>query len=488
MGNFPVLSALNIIGTPIDEELRWSETTGEAAAGFELGSVSEHSYRNTALIDGWTFEPKSGKWYKRFNRPPRIYYADESENKRLTEIRVLREEMFGNDVIPADQDPDVIDGWLYQRNQGLWSKTVLTPGSEGTPKTTVIHPDPKTVALLDQQRQTRMPDRAGAAPSPPAVAAPATTGAPPQAPRRAPPEASSPARRSEAPPSIPGGRLSQVAGSAGAESPGATGPVASPQTAVAASGSPMPDPGPLAAGLTAVGPEDPAGSGIGAELARSAAPAATRRWDQSWAALTDAGGTWPAGHPGPGELRSLPTSLESAMRLMPAWHEPASLEPAAFGPPSRPRVSEAAVEGSGPPPASPAKPPYEGLPVLWESPGLTVFDMSSVPMPKLGTQPEAYPGGSGAEPSVGGRWSDTTAETMTPDAMRRIAREVVLEALDAQARKPRAFSREELRIITRAVFDRMDELADRPATGRAGFDGRMSKQFVSTYNPRGLRW
>ncbi len=138
---------------------------------------------------------------------------------------------------------------------------------------------------------------------------------------------------------------------------------------------------------------------------------------------------------------------------------------------------------TGPAAAAP-KLPYEGLPVLWQGRGLTVFDMSAVPMPKLGTPPEVSPV---AESRVGGR-SQTTAKPLTSDDIRAIVREVVLDALEEQARRPRVFSREELRIITRAVFDRMDELADRPATGRAGFDGRMSKQFVSTYNPRGLRW
>ena len=35
---------------------------------------------------------------------------------------------------------------------------------------------------------------------------------------------------------------------------------------------------------------------------------------------------------------------------------------------------------------------------------------------------------------------------------------------------------------SRAVFDRLDEISDRPATGRAGFDGRMSPQYISTYD------
>jgi hypothetical protein len=67
-------------------------------------------------------------------------------------------------------------------------------------------------------------------------------------------------------------------------------------------------------------------------------------------------------------------------------------------------------------------------------------------------------------------------------AMAEDIRAIVREELAEQASRPRRFSRDELRIITRAVFDRLDELADRPATGRSGFDGRMSPQFISTYD------
>jgi len=61
-------------------------------------------------------------------------------------------------------------------------------------------------------------------------------------------------------------------------------------------------------------------------------------------------------------------------------------------------------------------------------------------------------------------------------------RAMIREEFEELAARPRRFSRDELRIITRAVFDRLDELADRPATGRSGFDGRMSPQFISTYD------
>jgi hypothetical protein len=72
------------------------------------------------------------------------------------------------------------------------------------------------------------------------------------------------------------------------------------------------------------------------------------------------------------------------------------------------------------------------------------------------------------------------------------SQELILGALQeyeqAKIQQPHDFSQDELRIIIRAVLDHLNDLADRPATGRSGFDGRMSKQFVSTYNPRGLRW
>jgi hypothetical protein len=129
----------------------------------------------------------------------------------------------------------------------------------------------------------------------------------------------------------------------------------------------------------------------------------------------------------------------------------------------------------------------EGLPVRWSgsvrgqngaaSVAYTFYDASSVSnimMPQL-SLPSGR-AGTGTPPAAASQADGPSA--LTAEDIRAIVREELAE----QAARPRRFSRDELRIITRAVFDRLDELADRPATGRSGFDGRMSPQFISTYD------
>jgi len=135
--------------------------------------------------------------------------------------------------------------------------------------------------------------------------------------------------------------------------------------------------------------------------------------------------------------------------------------------------------------AATPKLPHEGLPVLWTIKGkdgtVTVFDPSSVEMPRLLTRAEKPRALQEQQQEQERAAAAARAEAGGPptiDEIWAIARAAAAE----QAARPREFSRDELATITRAVFDRLDEISDRPATGRAGFDGRMSPQYISTYD------
>jgi len=172
----------------------------------------------------------------------------------------------------------------------------------------------------------------------------------------------------------------------------------------------------------------------------------------------------------------------------PATSTPAS--PSAPVPAPTGKSEAAPVDSGGTAPvekmaAATPKLPHEGLPVLWTIKGkdgtVTVFDTSSVEMPRLLTRAEKLRALQEQQQEQERAAAAARAEAGGPptiDEIWAIARAAAAE----QAARPREFSRDELATITRAVFDRLDEISDRPATGRAGFDGRMSPQYISTYD------
>ena len=430
-------------------------------------------------IEGWSYQPYCGQWWMR--SPPdagssptggpwspdtrTVRVADEKMACQLNGIRALRlkkaadrqarASAAGPAPAPASTDdqtlsPDLIEGWSYQVFDGKWLKCRPLPDVDGFPNGEVIYADEQTSCWLSGIRAERL----NGAESPPA---PAPTVAPPPVPQANPAGTDGPpGNRSE----LPGPAQSQVA----AANPAGGNAGAAPLDRQAS-----PEPPEATHQDSQAVPV----ATTGHAAARMAAPAgATGKTVSVTSKAKVAADTTPPFAP-PSSSTPILSPTESAA-------------PLASSSPSAPTLPPA---GAPPTPASAA----DGPPALTETRIVgkgytaTFFNGPAVQHPRLLTQAERLEALQAATPPEPPPPTDRPT-TFTVDEVRAIAREAVREALREQAAEPRQFSRQELTVITRAVLDRLNDLSDRPATGRSGFDGRMSRQYVSTYDPRGLRW
>ena len=497
MGPFSPEVMIDLPRDALREDENWVMSASESFIEFELNSIPTFSNRNIAYIDGWSFDQSSGRWVKETDMFGSVTYADEDADKdlasNLDRKRALRQRMFGENVI---NKPMFV---LPKREQPKQKHNFVSPPPDGFapkaaprgPAVTPAGPLPQPSALPPQGEAPRAPaggQRSEVAPAAPDGQAPAVVPAgvptgpsPSPQPSAAPPQGPAAPPQGAAPRAPAGGRRSELAPAEPDEPPvpelAAAGAEAGPPvTAMAAAQGGGPAPAVTEAAPDAVGASAPR------TVVRDAAPVDAGNGETA-AAITAASPGFPA--PNGGKVSGIRFSAvpPAAGRVATLAPSPPAAASAAAPTPPVPNLARLAAEAESADEAGPwgANRPQWGYSLVRQPDGRIETILHDRPPPGWPGHPDTPASEPPAAERPDNRLPDGTVAVRVGEHRHKYGTMMVSDD-----------GRIEMRWDDDALFwmmhKKLERELERPATGPSGFNGRMHPDYVSTYDPFGLRW